>query len=216
MRNVLRNNPGDPHAGAAVFKNLCAQCHKIYGEGQEVGPDITLNGRASFEQLLSNVLDPSLVIGEAYQATTVATTDGRVLTGLRVEDTPQRVVLKIQGGKVETIPRGRDRGDEGQPALADARGPREAAQAAGDRRPVRLPRPRQAPDRPVGPPHPRDARRTRQTRTVSSIRSRLVIEREADLAFEDPIKEVADRPRREQEARCADAGRDVEDEVGRA
>ena len=62
-----------------VFKKVCAQCHKIYGEGQEVGPEITLNGRGSYEQLLSNVFDPSLVIGAAYQATTVATTDGRVL-----------------------------------------------------------------------------------------------------------------------------------------
>jgi putative heme-binding domain-containing protein len=105
LRNVLRNNPGNAHAGAVVFKNLCAQCHKMYGEGQEVGPDLTSNGRASFEQLLSNALDPSLVIGEAYQATSIATTDGRVLTGLRVEDTPQRIVLKLQGGKVEAIPR---------------------------------------------------------------------------------------------------------------
>ncbi|HEY2155703.1 MAG TPA: PVC-type heme-binding CxxCH protein [Isosphaeraceae bacterium] len=105
LRNILRNNPGNPNAGAVVFKNLCAQCHKIYGEGQEVGPDLTSNGRASFEQLLSNALDPSLVIGEAYQATTIATTDGRVLTGLRAEDTPQRVVLRLQGGKLEAVPR---------------------------------------------------------------------------------------------------------------
>ncbi len=105
LRQTLRTTHGDPNAGAVVFRNLCAQCHKIYGEGQEVGPDLTSNGRASFEQLLSNALDPSLVIGEAYQATSVATKDGRVLTGLRVEDTPQRVVLKLQGGKVESIPR---------------------------------------------------------------------------------------------------------------
>ena len=61
---------------------------------------------ASLEQLLSNVLDPSLVIGAAYQARVVVTADGRVLTGLLVEDSPQRVALKIQGGKLEVI--GRD------------------------------------------------------------------------------------------------------------
>jgi len=105
IRRLLRTGLGDPHKGKDVFKNLCAQCHKIYGEGQEVGPEITLNGRGSFEQLLSNVFDPSLVIGAAYQATTVATTDGRILTGLLAEDSPTRVVLKTQGGKVETIPR---------------------------------------------------------------------------------------------------------------
>jgi putative membrane-bound dehydrogenase-like protein len=105
MRTMLRDRPGDPRAGAEVFRKLCAQCHKIHGEGQEVGPDITLNGRGSYDQLLSNVFDPSLVIGVAYQATTVATRDGRVLTGLIAEDGPARVVLKTQGGKLETIAR---------------------------------------------------------------------------------------------------------------
>ena len=69
------------------------------------GPDITLNGRSNFDQLLSNVFDPSLVIGAGYQAVSVTTVKGRSLTGLLVEDTPQRVVLKVQGGKLETIAR---------------------------------------------------------------------------------------------------------------
>jgi putative heme-binding domain-containing protein len=105
MRRLLRGSLGNPHAGALVFKKLCAQCHKIHGEGEDVGPDLTQNGRASFDQLLSNVFDPSLVIGSAYQATTVATTDGRVLTGLLAEESPVRVVLKTQGGKQEVIAR---------------------------------------------------------------------------------------------------------------
>jgi putative membrane-bound dehydrogenase-like protein len=105
-KKLIRSMPGDPFAGRAVFNKLCAQCHKIHGEGQEVGPDITSSGRNDFDQLLSNVFDPSLVIGPGYQATTVSTADGRVLTGLLAEDGKDRVVLKIQGGKIETIPRG--------------------------------------------------------------------------------------------------------------
>ena len=104
-RDFVRKTPGDPFAGQKTFAKVCAQCHKIYGEGQEVGPDITSSGRNDFEQLLSNVFDPSLVIGSAYQATTVATIDGRVLTGLLAEDNAQRIVLKLQGGKQEIIPR---------------------------------------------------------------------------------------------------------------
>jgi putative membrane-bound dehydrogenase-like protein len=106
MRDHLKKVPGDPLKGIAVFKNVCAQCHKLHGEGVEVGPDITLNGRNDFEQLLSNVFDPSLVIGIAYQATTVLTKKGQVVTGLVVEDNEQRVVLKTQGGKLETVARG--------------------------------------------------------------------------------------------------------------
>ncbi len=104
MEDLLKSTKGDAVAGQAVFKKVCAQCHKMYGEGAEVGPDITRNGRASYEQLLSNVFDPSLVIGAAYQAVTVVTTDGKVITGLPVEDNDRRIVLKVQGDKVETIP----------------------------------------------------------------------------------------------------------------
>jgi putative heme-binding domain-containing protein len=105
MRELLRGKRGDAAAGQKVFKNLCAQCHKIYGEGAEVGPDLTANGRASFEQLLSNVFDPSLVIGAGYQATILVTTRGQIFTGLVAEDSPGRVVLRTQGGKLETVPR---------------------------------------------------------------------------------------------------------------
>ena len=129
MRKLIRTTPGDAHRGIEVFSRVCGQCHKIYGQGQDVGPDITANGRASVEQLLSNVFDPSLVIGPGYQATTVVTTAGRSLTGIVTEDNAQRIVLKLPGGNQQTIPRGDVacprgcRGDEGQRAVADARRP---------------------------------------------------------------------------------------------
>lgn len=105
MKALIRKSPGDALAGEKAFKKVCAQCHKLYGEGAEVGPDITRNGRNDFTQLLSNVFDPSLVIGAGYRSYTVVTNGGRVINGLLAEDSPQRVVLKIQGGKQEVIAR---------------------------------------------------------------------------------------------------------------
>jgi putative heme-binding domain-containing protein len=105
MGDYLQRHPGDPRSGRAVFRKLCAQCHTIYGEGQPVGPDLTSNGRGSFDQLLASVFDPSLVIGPSYQTTTVATESGRSLTGLLVEDSERRIVLKLPGGGQEVIPR---------------------------------------------------------------------------------------------------------------
>jgi putative membrane-bound dehydrogenase-like protein len=105
MRKLIRGTTGEAHRGIEVFNRVCGQCHKIYGQGQDVGPDITANGRASVEQLLSNVFDPSLVIGAVYQARIVQAADGRIVTGLLVEDSHQRIVLKVQGGKQETIAR---------------------------------------------------------------------------------------------------------------
>ncbi len=104
-RKRLAQSHGDPVAGQVAFKKVCGQCHQIYGQGAAVGPDITRNGRNDWNQLLHNVLDPSAVIGPGYQARTIVTVDGRVLTGLAVEESEQRVVLKVQGGKQESIQR---------------------------------------------------------------------------------------------------------------
>jgi putative heme-binding domain-containing protein len=105
IREQIRHTSGDPFRGEVVFKALCAQCHKIYGEGHEVGPDLTANGRSNFDQLLSNIFDPNLVIGSAYQLYTVIDSDGRSISGLLVEDNNQRITLKLQGGKTETVSR---------------------------------------------------------------------------------------------------------------
>jgi putative membrane-bound dehydrogenase-like protein len=104
-RDLFTKTPGDPKAGAVHFKKICAQCHKMHGEGVDVGPDITVNGRGDFDQLLSNVFDPSLVIGSGYQGVTVNTKNGQVISGLVVEDNKERVVLKVQGGELKTIAR---------------------------------------------------------------------------------------------------------------
>ncbi|WP_169972954.1 PVC-type heme-binding CxxCH protein [Tautonia rosea] len=105
IRDDLSEANGDPIAGRLVFDRVCAQCHQMYGKGEQVGPDLTGNGRGSYEQLLSNVLDPSLVIGASYQGTIVATADGRILAGLVEEDNDRRIVLKLQGGERAVIPR---------------------------------------------------------------------------------------------------------------
>jgi putative membrane-bound dehydrogenase-like protein len=104
MLNYLRGASGDPKRGLAVFDKVCGQCHKMHDRGVEVGPNITSNGRGNFEQLVTSVFNPSLVIGEAYKSLTVVTADGRVLSGLLVEKTDQQLVLKLQGDKIETIP----------------------------------------------------------------------------------------------------------------
>jgi putative membrane-bound dehydrogenase-like protein len=105
MTEFLKQSGGDPHAGRVVFRNFCAQCHTLYGEGGNVGPDLTGNGRGSFDQLVSSVFDPSLVIGPQYQVTTVVTKDGRNLTGLIAEDSAERVVVRMPGEGQEPVPR---------------------------------------------------------------------------------------------------------------
>ncbi len=77
----------DLSLGRAVFEQTCAQCHQLFGEGGDVGPELTGSNRADLDYVLSNVLDPSALIGKDYQAHLIATNDGRVLTGIiKAED----------------------------------------------------------------------------------------------------------------------------------
>ncbi len=104
VANALRwDARGDADRGLAIYDRICGQCHVMNGRGNEVGPNITSNGRGSYEQLLVSVFNPSLVIGDAYKSVTLRTVDGTVVTGLLMEKTDKRTVIKVQGGKVETI-----------------------------------------------------------------------------------------------------------------
>lgn len=99
---------GSVARGQLVFNRVCAQCHQLHGLGLEVGPNITNNGRGNLDQLISNILDPSLVIGNAFQARTVLTVDGEVVAGLVVADDDRFLRLKIQGGKVMEFDKSKD------------------------------------------------------------------------------------------------------------
>jgi putative heme-binding domain-containing protein len=104
VANSLRwDARGNAERGWAVYDRICGQCHVMHTRGNEVGPNITANGRGSYEQLLVSVFNPSLVIGEAYRGVTIRTLDGSVITGLLVSRNEKRTIVKVQGGKEETI-----------------------------------------------------------------------------------------------------------------
>ena len=96
-RAMIKSTPAhqpDLSTGRAIFAKVCQQCHTLFGVGRQVGPDLTGSNRADLDYLLSNVLDPSALIGKDYVAHIIAATDGRVLTGvIRAEDKDSITVL---------------------------------------------------------------------------------------------------------------------------
>jgi putative membrane-bound dehydrogenase-like protein len=104
-RKLIHSHPpGNALAGQKVFAAKCMQCHTIYGKGGDVGPDITGVGRDNLELLLSNVLDPNLVVGKPYYQWIVRLKNGTVVNGLLVEESEKQIVLK-DGAQRTTIPR---------------------------------------------------------------------------------------------------------------
>jgi putative heme-binding domain-containing protein len=93
----------DLQAGHELTKKTCLVCHKFYGEGGEVGPDLTGVGRSTLDALLANVIDPNQVVGKGYESVDIETKDGREVSGRLVEDTPSHVKLLASGPKEEIV-----------------------------------------------------------------------------------------------------------------
>lgn len=68
--------------GRMLFDKHCATCHKLFGEGQSVGPELTGAQRMNLDYLLENTVNPNAIVPQDYRATTFVLTNGRVITGM--------------------------------------------------------------------------------------------------------------------------------------
>lgn len=83
--------------GRDTFQQLCAPCHRLYGAGGEVGPDLTGSGRSNLDYLLENVIDPNAVVPAGFRLTTVTLKDGRSLSGILRDESARTVTLQSPG-----------------------------------------------------------------------------------------------------------------------
>ena len=87
----------DQSKGRALFAGVCGQCHKLYGEGGALGPDLTGSGRHDLNYLVENIVDPSAVVDAAYYLNTLTLKDGRVLSGIVGAQTERTLTLRAPG-----------------------------------------------------------------------------------------------------------------------
>jgi len=95
-KKLLEAKPAKPvnlSRGRALFQRTCAQCHKLYGEGGEIGPDITGSNRNNLDYLLTNMLDPNAEIPNDYRTTILRTKDNRILVGVVRRSEGQSVTM---------------------------------------------------------------------------------------------------------------------------
>jgi len=96
---------GNAANGRAIFVKSCAACHKLFGEGTEVGPDLTGSQRANLDYLLENVLDPNAVVPREFQISIFSLTDGRLVSGIVQKETPDGLTVRTANETV-VIPKG--------------------------------------------------------------------------------------------------------------
>jgi len=102
---VARSGGGTPKAGRAVFEDRCARCHSLFGKGGNVGPELTSYRRDDLDAMLASIVEPSAEVREGYAAYTLATTDGRVLSGVCADQDSRVIVLRTPDGEERTFAR---------------------------------------------------------------------------------------------------------------
>jgi putative heme-binding domain-containing protein len=94
IKAVLKTGLGDADKGKIQFMARCAICHKLFGEGGQIGPELTGYDRSNADFWLDNLFMPSMEIREGFGAYIVKTKGGQILTGLMDAQDAKGIVIK--------------------------------------------------------------------------------------------------------------------------
>lgn len=104
----LAKRKGDATHGQELFKTkaTCIKCHKVRGEGKEVGPDLSeIGSKLSREAMFVSILDPSAGISHNYETFSAILDSGNIVTGLKVSETDDSVTIRSAESIDKTIPK---------------------------------------------------------------------------------------------------------------
>lgn len=93
----LAKRSGDVAHGQELFKTkaTCIKCHKVRGEGKEVGPDLSeIGSKLSREAMFVSILDPSAGISHNYETYSAILDSGNIVTGLKVSETDDSITIR--------------------------------------------------------------------------------------------------------------------------
>ncbi len=84
----------DAGRGRRTFVQTCSACHKLFGAGGAIGPDLTGSQRSNLAFLLESVVDPSAVVAADFRLVIATLSDGRVVTGMVKSRTERGLVIQ--------------------------------------------------------------------------------------------------------------------------
>lgn len=103
MAAAIADLPGDAAKGKEVFKKRCSTCHQLEGVGNAIGPDLLTLTNRSTPFLLTAIFDPNRAMEDRFQSYVVALEDGRVVSGLLLNEAANSVTLVDQEAKQHVI-----------------------------------------------------------------------------------------------------------------
>lgn len=89
---------GASEHGHDLYKQSCFVCHRLKGEGVEVGPDLGMVADKPTDWLLTAIFDPNAAIEDRFKAQTLKLKSGVEMAGIISAETANNVVLRLPGG----------------------------------------------------------------------------------------------------------------------
>ncbi|MEM6365670.1 MAG: c-type cytochrome, partial [Planctomycetota bacterium] len=103
----LAKQTGDAERGQKLFRGAatCANCHVVDQFGKNVGPNLSeIGSKLSREALLTAILAPSAGISHNYENFVVMTDEGNVISGLKISETQDQIVIRTADAIDRKIP----------------------------------------------------------------------------------------------------------------
>jgi quinoprotein glucose dehydrogenase len=98
---------GDAVRGKEIFLSKtaveCQRCHKLEGQGGEVGPPLNGVGKQTREYLLEAIVVPSKTIAKGYESVLITTLDGKSVSGVLKGEDDKELRLMTAEGKLVTV-----------------------------------------------------------------------------------------------------------------
>jgi quinoprotein glucose dehydrogenase len=101
---------GDAENGRRIFlfkaEVSCLRCHKVKGEGGEVGPDLTgIGSKQKRDYLLESIVDPNKQIAKGYESVILTLKNGKNVVGIIKAEDAKEVKLMNADGQTIVVPK---------------------------------------------------------------------------------------------------------------
>ncbi|WP_145261767.1 DUF7133 domain-containing protein [Calycomorphotria hydatis] len=107
-RYLVTLEGGNPSLGRKIFNSnsalSCSRCHDAEGGLAKVGPSLAGIAKTKNRQyLLESIVDPNKLIAKGFETTVIVTAEGKVIAGIKSDETDDSITLTLADGKKQQI-----------------------------------------------------------------------------------------------------------------
>jgi putative heme-binding domain-containing protein len=108
LLEAARAQVGNPDRGREVMlnveKSLCLKCHRVNGQGEHTGPDLSgLGSRFSRIYIAESILEPGRTVVPSFETLVVQLESGQVLAGVNVAENSSILTLADNQGQKHEV-----------------------------------------------------------------------------------------------------------------